>query len=168
MTDESKFMELKKDQLQEYARVAELDDSGTKAEIVQRLLDAGETYEDYELVYGEPVEEVAEQEPAEAEVVSDDAVEESTVETETVTQPEPAPLTEADAEVLEEQDKVVEEDDELVLVKYVGTNAYRETFGKRFSREHPFALLPAGKANKLVERKNFREATAKEAAGYYS
>ena len=142
------FTDLKKDDLVRAANFykVDIDPSETKAGIAMALLDAGHTPEQWEAdadrwVNGDP-----------------DDLPNGAITT--------ADLNGSDEEEQTVTEEPAEEEDAMVLVRFIGHNASYQTRYGKFSKGRPFALLTRDQFESL-DRLKFREATKAEAAEFY-
>lgn len=72
-----------------------------------------------------------------------------------------------DSSVAQSDGEIVSDD--KVLVWMTGKNATYETYGYRFTREHPFLAVPRKDADKILsDSDRFRVATPQQVEEYYS
>lgn len=143
MTDEQ-FMELTRKQLNKIADEFAVDvkDVKNKTELVERLVDEGVTYEEYEKM----------QQAVEAQQAEESA--------EQVKEPE-VPETELEADP--------EPEEQTFLVKMERQNPSYDAVGKTFTSEHPFMVCTKEEVDRLMyEHTGFRMATPQEVEQYYS
>lgn len=161
------FKELKIADLRAVADGFGVDATGGKEEILASLSEDGVTWEDY-LAQAAPVQE-----------------ENNVVKSADVTSGGPSAEELLLAKVAELEAKLAEAEKPVVvdapvaqapkldpntpwLVKMVRENPLFEIEGHRFTQEHPYALMDAAKADKVLREEGFRQALPSEVEEFYS
>lgn len=157
------FKELKIAELRAVAKAFAVDeddvvDKSNAATLQAALAESGVTWEMYQEMFfpdvePEPVENISN--PAPGVLVSDTVL--------------PKPLAVEPEEVViitkEEYPKLTA--NEQYLVKMVRENPYFEIEGLKFTQEHPYNLMDANKAERVLREEGFRQALPSEVQEYY-
>ena len=161
MSDESKpkgFEDLKPTELyrsaiEDFAVPVEEADKNKKKVLLAALVESGVTWADYVAQHPEVAPEPAVVTTTDMGARTDALSVEPVVEEEVVIRTAEAPKPQVR---------------EKFLIKMVRDNAVYEVKGVRFTAQHPYALVPEGMANYLLEREDgFRMATPSELREFY-